>query len=99
MSDFLTWLSKWALFVTYPTFLVPFCTWCFMDCCKTIPRELEACATIAGESRILPPESRGRGRGRRGNGAAEGVPGQFAGGGEVAVLGWRGVSDVYMIAR
>ena len=44
--------STWALFVTYPTFLVPFCTWLLMGYFKTIPRELEECAMIDGASRL-----------------------------------------------
>ena len=42
--------STWALLVTYPTFLVPFCTWLLMGYFKTIPRELEECAMIDGAS-------------------------------------------------
>jgi multiple sugar transport system permease protein len=44
--------STWALLVTYPTFLVPFCTWLLMGYFKTIPRELEECAMIDGASRL-----------------------------------------------
>jgi multiple sugar transport system permease protein len=44
--------STWALLVTYPTFLVPFCTWLLMGYFKTIPRELEECAMIDGASRF-----------------------------------------------
>jgi multiple sugar transport system permease protein len=44
--------STWALLVTYPTFLVPFCTWLLMGYFKTIPRELEECAMIDGATRL-----------------------------------------------
>jgi multiple sugar transport system permease protein len=44
--------SAWALILTYPTFLIPFCTWLLMGYFKTIPRELEECARIDGASRI-----------------------------------------------
>ncbi len=44
--------SIWALLLTYPTFLVPFCTWLLMGYLKTIPRELEECAMIDGATRL-----------------------------------------------
>ncbi|HEY0912737.1 MAG TPA: carbohydrate ABC transporter permease, partial [Bradyrhizobium sp.] len=44
--------SDWALVVTYPTFLVPFCTWLLMGYFRTIPFELEECALIDGASRM-----------------------------------------------
>jgi multiple sugar transport system permease protein len=44
--------SDWALVVTYPTFLVPFCTWLLMGYFRTIPFELEECALIDGASRL-----------------------------------------------
>jgi len=44
--------TPWALILTYPTFLIPFCTWLLMGYFKTIPRELEECARIDGASRI-----------------------------------------------
>ncbi len=44
--------SDWALIVTYPTFLVPFCTWLLMGYFRTIPYELEECALIDGASRL-----------------------------------------------
>jgi multiple sugar transport system permease protein len=43
--------SPWSLILTYPTFLIPFCTWLLMGYFKTIPRELEECARIDGASR------------------------------------------------
>src|SRR6266446_2645295 len=36
--------TPWALILTYPTFLIPFCTWLMMGYFKTIPKELEECA-------------------------------------------------------
>ena len=44
--------SDWALILTYPTFLVPFCTWLLMGYFRTIPYELEECAMIDGASRL-----------------------------------------------
>jgi multiple sugar transport system permease protein len=44
--------SIWALILTYPTFLVPFCTWLLMGYFRTIPYELEECAMIDGASRL-----------------------------------------------
>ncbi len=44
--------TKWALILTYPTFLIPFCTWLLMGYFRTIPYELEECALIDGASRL-----------------------------------------------
>ena len=44
--------SPWALILTYPTFLIPFCTWLLMGYFRTIPREIEECARIDGASRF-----------------------------------------------
>jgi multiple sugar transport system permease protein len=44
--------SKWALILTYPTFLIPFCTWLLMGYFRSIPYELEECALIDGASRL-----------------------------------------------
>jgi multiple sugar transport system permease protein len=44
--------SIWALVVTYPTFLIPFCTWMLIAYFKSIPRDMEECAMIDGCSRI-----------------------------------------------
>jgi multiple sugar transport system permease protein len=44
--------TPWALILTYPTFLIPFCTWLMMGYFKAIPRELEECARIDGASRL-----------------------------------------------
>jgi multiple sugar transport system permease protein len=41
-----------ALILTYPTFLVPFCTWLLIGYFKSIPYELEECALIDGASRL-----------------------------------------------
>ena len=43
--------TPWSLILTYPTFLIPFCTWLLMGYFKTIPKELEECARIDGASR------------------------------------------------
>ena len=43
--------SRLALIVTYPTFLIPFCTWLLMGYFRSIPFELEECALIDGASR------------------------------------------------
>jgi multiple sugar transport system permease protein len=43
--------SPWALILTYPTFLIPFCTWLMMGYFKSIPKELEECARIDGAPR------------------------------------------------
>jgi multiple sugar transport system permease protein len=44
--------SKWSLVLTYPTFLIPFCTWLLIGYFKSIPYELEECALIDGASRL-----------------------------------------------
>ena len=44
--------TVWALILTYPTFLIPFCTWLLMGYFKSIPYELEECALIDGATRI-----------------------------------------------
>ena len=41
-----------ALILTYPTFLMPFCTWLLIGYFKSIPYELEECALIDGASRL-----------------------------------------------
>jgi multiple sugar transport system permease protein len=43
--------SPLALILTYPTFLVPFCTWLLMGYFRSIPYELEECALIDGATR------------------------------------------------
>jgi multiple sugar transport system permease protein len=44
--------SPLALVLTYPTFLVPFCTWLLIGYFKSIPYELEECALIDGATRL-----------------------------------------------
>ena len=44
--------TRFALILTYPTFLIPFCTWLLMGYFKSIPYELEECALIDGASRL-----------------------------------------------
>jgi multiple sugar transport system permease protein len=44
--------SPLALILTYPTFLIPFCTWLLIGYFKSIPYELEECAMIDGASRL-----------------------------------------------
>ncbi|MBV9784713.1 MAG: carbohydrate ABC transporter permease [Acidisphaera sp.] len=44
--------SPLALILTYPTFLIPFCTWLLIGYFKSIPYELEECALIDGASRL-----------------------------------------------
>ncbi len=45
------WDTRWALILTYPTFLIPFCTWLLMGYFRSIPYELEECALIDGATR------------------------------------------------
>jgi len=56
LAQVVNWLglgdSKWALVVTYPTFLVPFCTWLLMGYFRTVPKEVEECAMVDGATRI-----------------------------------------------
>lgn len=44
--------TLWSMILTYPTFLIPFCTWLLMGYFKSIPRELEESALIDGASRL-----------------------------------------------
>src|SRR5882672_5517518 len=56
LSQVVVWLgladSVAALMITYPTFLVPFCTWLLMGYFRTIPREVEECALVDGATRM-----------------------------------------------
>ena len=56
LAQVVNWLglgdSKWALVVTYPTFLVPFCTWLLIGYFRTVPKEVEECALVDGATRI-----------------------------------------------
>jgi len=44
--------TSWALILTYPTILIPFCTWLLMGYFRSIPFELEECALIDGATRL-----------------------------------------------
>ena len=44
--------SKWSLVLTYPTFMVPFCTWLLMGYFRTVPKEVEECAMVDGATRL-----------------------------------------------
>ena len=56
LAQVVNWLglgdSKWALVVTYPTFLVPFCTWLLIGYFRTVPKEVEECALVDGATRL-----------------------------------------------
>jgi multiple sugar transport system permease protein len=56
LAQVINWLgiadSKWALVLTYPTFLVPFSTWLLMGYFRTVPKEVEECAMVDGATRI-----------------------------------------------
>ena len=56
LASVVQWLglsnSIWALVATYPTFLIPFCTWMLIAYFKSIPKDMEECAMIDGCSRI-----------------------------------------------
>jgi multiple sugar transport system permease protein len=40
--------TSWSLILTYPTFLIPFCTWLMMGFFKTVPMEIEEAARVDG---------------------------------------------------
>jgi multiple sugar transport system permease protein len=44
--------NLFSLILTYPTFLIPFCTWLLIGYFRSIPRELEESAMVDGASRI-----------------------------------------------
>ena len=44
--------TPFALILTYPTFLVPFCTWLLIGYFRTVPKEIEECAMVDGATRI-----------------------------------------------
>ena len=56
LAQIINWIglgdSKWALVLTYPTFLVPFCTWLLIGYFRTVPKEIEECAMVDGATRI-----------------------------------------------
>jgi len=46
-------LGQWeSLLVTYPTFLIPFCTWLLSGYFTNVPREPEECAMVDGASKL-----------------------------------------------
>lgn len=46
-------LGNWpSLLVTYPTFLIPFCTWLLSGYFANVPREPEECAMVDGATKI-----------------------------------------------
>ena len=44
--------TLWSMILTYPTILIPFCTWLLMGYFRSIPRELEESALIDGATRL-----------------------------------------------
>jgi multiple sugar transport system permease protein len=44
--------NLFSLILTYPTFLIPFCTWLLIGYFKSIPRELEESALVDGATRL-----------------------------------------------
>lgn len=56
LTQIVHWLglvdTLWALILTYPTFLIPFCTWLLLGYFKVIPREIEECAMVDGCGRL-----------------------------------------------
>jgi multiple sugar transport system permease protein len=56
LTQIVNWLglidTLWALVLTYPTFLIPFCTWLLLGYFKVVPREIEECALVDGCSRL-----------------------------------------------
>jgi multiple sugar transport system permease protein len=52
MAQFHLLNNLWALMLSYPTFLIPFCTWLLMGYFKGIPRELEESAVVDGCTRL-----------------------------------------------
>ena len=56
LTQIVNWLglidSLWALVLTYPTFLIPFCTWLLLGYFQSVPREIEECALVDGCGRL-----------------------------------------------
>jgi multiple sugar transport system permease protein len=56
LTQIVNWLglidSLWALVLTYPTFLIPFCTWLLLGYFRSVPREIEECALVDGCGRL-----------------------------------------------
>ena len=48
--------SRLALILTYPTFLIPFCTWLLMGYFRSIPFELEESALVDGAIALADPD-------------------------------------------
>ncbi len=44
--------NLWSLILTYPTFLIPFCSWLLIGYFRSIPKELEESAMVDGATRI-----------------------------------------------
>jgi multiple sugar transport system permease protein len=52
MAQFHLLNSLWSLILSYPTFIIPFCTWLLSGYFRTIPRELEESAIVDGCTRL-----------------------------------------------
>jgi multiple sugar transport system permease protein len=52
IQEMVLYNNLWALILTYPTFLIPFCTWLLIGYFKGIPRELEESALVDGATRL-----------------------------------------------
>jgi multiple sugar transport system permease protein len=56
LTQIVNWLglsdTLWSLLLTYPTFLIPFCTWLLLGYFKVVPREIEECALVDGCGRL-----------------------------------------------
>lgn len=44
--------TRWALFLTYPTTMIPFATWLLMGYYRSIPEEMEHAAMVDGATRL-----------------------------------------------
>ena len=56
--------SLWSLFLSYPTFTVPFCTWLLIGFFKALPTELEEAALVDGATRAAGAAARAAAAGR-----------------------------------
>ena len=52
MSNFGLLNSLWSVILSYPTFIIPFCTWLLVGYFKGIPRELEEAGIVDGCTRL-----------------------------------------------
>jgi multiple sugar transport system permease protein len=56
LTQIVNWLGLidrlWSLILTYPTFLIPFCTWLLLGYFAVVPREIEECALVDGCTRL-----------------------------------------------